>query len=150
RNSGDAGTTPFAVPAGAVRWMRASPRQGSTTVSPPPPILFKDCTAVGLHARLAPDGVDARLARRLPAAVLRGDLARAPAALPEVPRRLLEHVRQRTTVPRLTLLDRAVSPADGFTKYLFWGDGDGEFEAVRIPLLHRPGKEKYVVCVSSQ
>src|SRR6202011_6161410 len=24
------------------------------------------------------------------------------------------------------------------------------FEAVRIPLLHRPGDEKYVVCVSSQ
>src|SRR5438105_3925402 len=113
------------------------------------PILFKDCTAEGLHARLAAHGVSVRLARRLQAAVLRGDLTVAPAAMPEVPRRLLEQVRQRTTVPRLMLLDRAVA-ADGFTKYLFKGDGEGEFEAVRIPLLHRPGKEKYVVCVSSQ
>src|SRR5262249_17152277 len=28
--------------------------------------------------------------------------------------------------------------------------GPEPFEAVRIPLLHRPGDEKYVVCVSSQ
>src|SRR5262249_21677356 len=63
---------------------------------------------------------------------------------------LLERVRAATRVPRLTLLDKRTSPTDGFTKYLFRGDGDGDFEAVRIPLLHRPGDEKYVVCVSSQ
>src|SRR5262249_18279652 len=73
-----------------------------------------------------------------------------PATLPEVSPRLLERVRQRALIPRLTLLDRSVSPVDGFTKYLFRGDGSEAFEAVRIPLLHRPGNEKYVVCVSSQ
>ena len=34
------------------------------------PILFKDHTSTDLHARLAPLGVTARLARRLQAAVL--------------------------------------------------------------------------------
>ena len=114
------------------------------------PVRFKDHTADGLHRLLAPCGVTPRLARRLQAAVLRTDAAEAPAALPEVPRRVLEEVRRRTRVPRLTLLERAVSPRDGFAKYLFTGDGPEPFEAVRIPLLHRPGDEKYVVCVSSQ
>jgi 23S rRNA (adenine2503-C2)-methyltransferase len=114
------------------------------------PTLFKDQTADGLHQRLAPLGVTARLARRLQAAVLQRGGEAVPAALPEVPRRLLDAVRAATRVPRLELLDKVVSPRDGFAKYLFHGDGDGVFEAVRIPLLHRPGGEKYVVCVSSQ
>jgi 23S rRNA (adenine2503-C2)-methyltransferase len=112
------------------------------------PILFKDVTSAGLHERLAPLGVSPRLARRLQAAVLR--TGAVPEAMPEVPRRLLDAVRRAAHVPRLALLDRAVSPTDGFTKYLFRGDGPDPFEAVRIPLLHRPGDEKYVVCVSSQ
>ena len=113
------------------------------------PILFKDLTAVDLHARLAPLGVSARLARRLQAVVVgRGE--DVPAALPEVPRRLLDQVRAATTIPRLELLDKAISPRDGFAKYLFRGHGPEPFESVRIPLLHRPGDEKYIVCVSSQ
>jgi 23S rRNA (adenine2503-C2)-methyltransferase len=112
------------------------------------PILFKEHTADELHALLAPYGVDARLARRLQAAVLqRGGI---PEAMPEVSRRVLEQVRQRTQIPRLTMLEKVVSPTDGFTKYLFRGEGPEAFETVRIPLLHRPGDEKYVVCVSSQ
>ena len=111
-------------------------------------ILFKDHTAEDLHALLAPHGVSARLARRLQAAVLqRGGI---PEQMPEVPRRLLETVRQTTRIPRLTLIEKVVSPTDGFAKYLFRGDGPEAFEAVRIPLLHRPGDEKYVLCVSSQ
>ena len=58
--------------------------------------------------------------------------------MPETSPRLLERVRQATRVPRLTLLEKRVSPTDGFTKYLFQGDGPEPFEAVRIPLLHRP------------
>ncbi|HEY7311809.1 MAG TPA: radical SAM protein [Gemmataceae bacterium] len=112
------------------------------------PILFKDHPADELHALLEPHGVSARLARRLQAAVLqRGGI---PDAMPEVPRRLLEQVRGVTRIPQLTRLEKVVSPADGFAKYLFRGDGPEAFEAVRIPLLHRPGDEKYVVCVSSQ
>jgi 23S rRNA (adenine2503-C2)-methyltransferase len=113
-------------------------------------VVFKDQTSDELQARLAPLGVSARLARRLQAAVLRRGADDVPATLPEVSPRLLESVRQRVVIPRLTLLDRSVSSVDGFTKYLFRGDGPEAFEAVRIPLLHRPGDEKYVVCVSSQ
>jgi 23S rRNA (adenine2503-C2)-methyltransferase len=114
-----------------------------------PPLLFKDHTAAGLHAYLAPLGVSPRLARRLQAAVLQRG-GEVPAEMPETSPRLLERVRRATRVPRLTLLETRVSPTDGFAKYLFQGDGPDPFEAVRIPLLHRPGDEKYVVCVSSQ
>jgi 23S rRNA (adenine2503-C2)-methyltransferase len=114
-----------------------------------PPTLFKDHTAAGLYERLAVLGVSAALARRLQAAVLRGS-GEVPRELPEVSPRLLDRVRAATTVPRLTLAEKAVSPADGFAKYLFRGDGPEPFEAVRIPLLHRPDDRKYVVCVSSQ
>jgi 23S rRNA (adenine2503-C2)-methyltransferase len=114
------------------------------------PVLFKDVTSAGLHARLAPLGVDLRLARRLQGAVLQRGGEDVPAALPEVPRRLLEEVRRQTRVPRLEQVEKAVSPRDGFAKYLFRGDGPEPFEAVAIPLVHRPGDEKYVVCVSSQ
>jgi 23S rRNA (adenine2503-C2)-methyltransferase len=113
-------------------------------------ILFKDHTADGLHNLLAPWGVNLRLARRLQAAVLRRGLAEVPCELPEVSPRLLERVRKVALIPRLELVEKAVSPRDGFTKYLFRGDGPQAFETVRIPLLHRPHDRKYVVCVSSQ
>jgi 23S rRNA (adenine2503-C2)-methyltransferase len=116
----------------------------------PTQVRLKDCTAGELHARLASVGVSARLARRLQAAVLRDGAAEVPAAMPEVPRRVLDRVRAAAVIPRLELLDKADSPRDGFRKYLFRGDGPAPFEAVRIPLLHRPEDSKYVVCVSSQ
>jgi 23S rRNA (adenine2503-C2)-methyltransferase len=116
----------------------------------PSPLLFKEHTARELHARLAPLGVTERLARRLQSAVLKHGSAEVPAVLPEVSPRLLQSVRSATAIPRLTLLEKVVSPADGFAKYLFRGTGPEPFEAVRIPLLHRPGDEKYIVCVSSQ
>jgi 23S rRNA (adenine2503-C2)-methyltransferase len=113
------------------------------------PILFKDCTAEELHGRLGPLGVSARLARRLQGAVFQRGGA-IPVRMPEVPGRVLARVREATAIPRLTLVDKAVSPVDGFTKYLFRGTGPQPFEAVRIPLLHRPEDRKYLVCVSSQ
>lgn len=115
----------------------------------PDPIRFKDHTSVTLHEALAPLGVDARLARRLQAAVLQ-KVGCVPERMPEVPKALLGRVRDATAIPELSLIEKAVSPTDGFAKYLFRGEGEGVFEAVRIPLLHRPGDEKYVVCVSSQ
>ncbi len=111
-------------------------------------ILFKDLTAPELHARLAPLGVSPRLARRLQTAVLRRD--EFPNSLPEVSDKLLARVRDEAVVPRLVRRARTVSAQDGFVKYLFQGDGPEPFETVRIPLTHRAGKEKYVVCVSSQ
>ncbi len=114
------------------------------------PVLFKDHTAEGLHRSLKHLGVTPRLARRLQHAVVRAGAAEVPAALPEVSPRLLQRVREATRIPRLKLLEKCVSPTDGFAKYLFEGDGPDPLEAVRIPLLHRPGHEKYIVCVSSQ
>ena len=112
------------------------------------PILLKNLTATELHAALAPLGVSPRLARRLQAAVLRRD--EFPAELPEVSGALLERVRAAVQLPRLECLDRRVSPRDGFAKILFRGAGPEPFEAVEIPLAHRPGQEKTIVCVSSQ
>ena len=113
-------------------------------------VLFKDHTADELHQRLAALGVSARLARRLQSAVVQRGLAAVPTELDEVSPRLLERVRAATAVPTLKTIEQRTSPTDGFTKYLFQGDGPEVFEAVRIPLLHRPGDEKYIVCVSSQ
>ena len=113
------------------------------------PIRFKDHTAESLHQALTHLGVDARLARRLQAAVMQ-KVGHVPEQMPEVPRRRLDEVRHATTIPRLERVEKVVSPTDGFAKYLFRGEGDGVFEAVRIPLMHRPGDEKYIVCVSSQ
>jgi 23S rRNA (adenine2503-C2)-methyltransferase len=113
-------------------------------------IHFKEHTADELHARLAHLGVTPRLARRLQNAIVRQGAAEVPRTMDEVSPKVLQRVREATDVPRLTLIERSVSPTDGFAKYLFQGDGPDPFEAVRIPLLHRPGDEKYVVCVSSQ
>jgi 23S rRNA (adenine2503-C2)-methyltransferase len=114
------------------------------------PVRMKDVTAAELHELLAAQGVTPRLARRLQATVLQRGTNAIPDRLPEVSRHLLEKVRQAVTVPSLTLLDKAISERDGFTKYLFRGEGGEPFETVRIPLLHRPNDLKYVVCVSSQ
>ena len=115
-----------------------------------PPLQLKNCTAAELHAGLAHLGVSARLARRLQAAIFQRRAAAIPAQLPEVSAQLLARVREATEIPQLKLLEKAVSPTDAFAKYLFQGDGPEPFETVRIPLMHRPGDEKYIVCVSSQ
>lgn len=111
-------------------------------------ILLKSLTAEQLHARLAHLGVTPRLARQIQgAAVRRGEFLDA---VPGVSPKTLRAVRAEALIPHLTLLDKVASPQDGFTKYLFRGEGPEPFEAVRIPLLHRPDDCKYVVCVSSQ
>jgi 23S rRNA (adenine2503-C2)-methyltransferase len=113
-------------------------------------ILLKDQTAVELHAALRDVGVTERLARKLQSDVLRKNATEIPAAVPEVSPRVLAAVRERVSIPQLKLLDKVVSPRDSFAKYLFQGEGTEPFEAVRIPLLHRPDDLKYIVCVSSQ
>ena len=57
---------------------------------------------------------------------------------------------EKVVVPSIKRIAKAVSSDDGFARYLFQGDDESTFEAVRIPLTHKEGKEKYVVCVSSQ
>jgi 23S rRNA (adenine2503-C2)-methyltransferase len=114
------------------------------------PILLKDCTSAQLHRRLAVLGVTPRLARRLQAAAVARGAEEIPATLSEVSPGLLARVRETAAVPHLEILETATSSADGFRRYLFRGRGAEPFEAVRIPLLHRPGDEKYIACVSSQ
>lgn len=112
------------------------------------PILLKNLTAEQLHAALAPIGVTLRQARQIhAAAVRRGSL---PSTNEGIAGSLLDEVARRVEIPNLTLLEKQVSPQDGFAKYLFAGDDPEPFEAVRIPLLHKPDDRKYVVCVSSQ
>ncbi|RPI79121.1 MAG: radical SAM protein [Planctomycetaceae bacterium] len=113
-------------------------------------ILLKDQTATELAAALADLAPPDRLVRQLHSAAVRRNATEIPVELPNTSRRLLERVRERVRIPRLTLREKVVSPQDGFAKYLFAGEGAGEFEAVRIPLLHRPDDQKYIVCVSSQ
>jgi len=113
-------------------------------------IFLKDITSTELSQALAELNPPERLVRQLHAAAVRRNMTEVPAELPNFSRRLLSAIGERVAIPRLTLVDKIVSPRDGFAKYLFQGEGAGQFEAVRIPLLHRPGDEKYVVCVSSQ
>ncbi len=47
----------------------------------------------------------------------------------------------------LEVVERATDPSDGFVKYLFRGEGDDLFEAVRIPL---NAPDRFTVCLSSQ
>ena len=112
------------------------------------PILLKDVTADQLYEGLSGAGVSERLARQIQAAaVRRGEI---PRSVPGISAKVLEEVRRLTFIPHLTLARKIVSPKDGFCKYLFRGDGPEAFEAVRIPLMHRPQDRKYIVCVSSQ
>lgn len=112
------------------------------------PILLKDCTTDELHAGLAPLGVPIELTRQVQLAAMR--IEEVPQSVRGRWTKRLAAVRRAVVVPRLQLVDRKVSPVDGFAKYLFEGDGPDRFEAVRIPLLHRPEDRKYIVCVSSQ
>lgn len=111
-------------------------------------LLLKNQTSAGLHAALAHLGVTPRLARQMQVAAVRRE--EYPAVGPGLPARLHAEIRALARIPRLTQIEKAVSPRDGFAKYLFRGEGPGLFEAVRIPLLHRAHDRKYVVCVSSQ
>jgi 23S rRNA (adenine2503-C2)-methyltransferase len=114
----------------------------------PAAVTFKDLTMDEVYQNLSPLGVAPRLARLFQVnAVRKGEY---PDLAPGVSKRVLEEVRRQTIIPHLTLVDKVVSPQDGFAKYLFRGRRPDVFEAVRIPLLHRPEDPKYVVCVSSQ
>lgn len=113
-------------------------------------LLFKDQTAAELTEQLQDLKPPEQLIRKLQVAVVKNGANEVPAEIPQFSKYLLAKIRKRVTVPRLKLVDKVVSPEDGFAKYLFTGDGPGQFEAVRIPLLHRPEDKKYVICVSSQ
>lgn len=110
--------------------------------------LLGNTTSVQMHADLAHLGLTPRMARQIQVSVVRHGVL--PDPLPGLSSKMLDRVRQATRIPVLDLLGKTASPKDGFTKYLFKGDGAEPFETVCIPLLHRPGDEKCVVCVSCQ
>lgn len=108
------------------------------------PFLLANTTADGLVSL----GLTPRQARQIQVSVIRRGML--PEPLPGLSSKLLERVRSHTTIPRLERINKMVSPQDGFIKYLFRGEGPELFEAVCIPLLHRPEDRKCIVCVSSQ
>ena len=93
-------------------------------------------------------GMTLRLARKLQSSALRHGVW--PEDDSTISQRWLGEIRRHLCIPRLTLVDRRLSASDGFCKYLFAADDGARFEAVLIPLAHRPGAAKAVVCVSSQ
>lgn len=111
-------------------------------------VYLNDHPSAQLHEALAGAGVTPQAARRLLRTALRsGGL---PEAAPGFSAAVRARVAAVASVPRLERLERVVSPTDGFVRYLFRGAGPQSFEAVRIPLLHRPDDPKYVVCISCQ
>jgi len=113
-------------------------------------LLFKDYTSSELAEKLVDLPIPAGLVRKLQAAAVRRGSTDIPNELPTVSPRLLSQIKQRARIPHLEMIDKRVSAEDGFAKYLFRSEAEGQFEAVRIPLLHREDDRKYVVCVSSQ
>ena len=111
-------------------------------------ITLKDQGSQQLARELAQFGGDIGLARRLLAAAVRR--SEFPPVGPGLSAAKRAELQAGCRMPSLALLDRVESPSDGFTRYLFSGDTEGQFEAVRIPLLHRKGDEKYVACISCQ
>jgi 23S rRNA (adenine2503-C2)-methyltransferase len=105
-------------------------------------------TSQALAEKYAALGMTPRLARRLLSSALRRGAW--PTDDTTLSSRWLEHLRGELHIPELTLLERRVSPSDGFTKYLFSSPDGARFEAVLIPLLHRPENPKAIVCVSTQ
>jgi 23S rRNA (adenine2503-C2)-methyltransferase len=113
-------------------------------------MLLKDHPTEDLATHTADWGLQPTVVRKLQSIALKRRAAELPPLLDGVARHKWERVLAEFSIPHLTLLEKAVSPTDGFAKYLFRGEDGAPFEAVRIPLLHRPGDEKYIVCVSSQ
>jgi 23S rRNA (adenine2503-C2)-methyltransferase len=106
---------------------------------------------------LAPEGVTLEEARRLYAfhvqhrlrPELRSERARSKPAdwsVRHVAKAKRLAAEQRLARPTLEVVERKVSPTDGFLKYLFRLHDGPLVEAVRIPIFG----EKYTVCLSSQ
>ncbi len=127
------------------RYLTPVRRSGKLCVMSEP---ISNFTSQELAEHFAAFGMTPRLARRLQSSSLRRGAW--PVEDTTLSARWLERIRQELYIPALTVVDRCVSPADGFTKYLFASADDARFESVLIPLLHRPDDPKGIVCVSAQ
>jgi 23S rRNA (adenine2503-C2)-methyltransferase len=90
-------------------------------------------------------GIDLADARRIHAAVMRGESLDKP--LRGVRRISLQRVREMTEIPTLTEVHQAESREDPFRKWVLAGADGKTFETVRIPL-EKEGR--FSACVSSQ
>lgn len=108
-------------------------------------LLLKNQTAEELHRQLS---ITLGPARMIQALVVRA--GKLPDSQDGLSKPFLKSIRESTEIPNLTIPDKAVSPQDGFVKYLLQGNGPEPFEALRIPLLHHEEDQKYIACVSSQ
>lgn len=114
-------------------------------------MLLKNHTTDELTELTAAWNLRPRVLRQLQSLGIKNGAVEFPTLPPDgVAKRDWEKIVAGITIPHLQVLEKVVSPFDDFAKYLFKGAGDEPFEAVRIPLLHRPGDEKYIICVSSQ
>jgi 23S rRNA (adenine2503-C2)-methyltransferase len=111
-------------------------------------IILNDSSSRDLARLLTPLGINAGQARRILAAAVRR--SEFPPVGPGLSAEALATLQQNCRIPQVQLIERVESASDGFVRYLFSGEGEGRFEAVRIPLMHRAGDEKYVVCISCQ
>lgn len=112
-------------------------------------ILMKNHTSSELFELLSPLGCDERLARRLQSSVVKRKNPRIEYLI-HSKKKVMEKVMECTSVPALSLQEKQTSRIDGFTKYLFKSSDECCFEAVRIPLLYGDGRDRFIVCVSSQ
>ena len=112
------------------------------------PEPISNFTSQELAERYAPLGLTPRLARKLLSSALRRGAW--PTDDTTLSAQWLKRIQGGLLIPELTVLERRVSPADGFAKYLFSAPDGARFEAVAIPLAHRDKGPKTIVCVSSQ
>ena len=108
---------------------------------------LKQATSTELHNAFSSEGITPGIARRIQGAVFR--TGSFPVSLPEISPSLLSKISPFCAVPSLNV-SGAFESSDGFKRYLLSSDDGEVFESVRIPIMNRPGKESYVVCVSSQ
>lgn len=116
-------------------------------------MFLKDLTTEELIAGLGQNGtaITPRMARQIQTLIFKHGQQSLPESAPkDFGHAKWRSVRQAVHVPQLKIIEKTVSPFDGFARYLFAGPDDQGFEAVRIPLLHKPGDEKYIVCASTQ
>ena len=114
-------------------------------------MILKNLTTDQLASSGAILGMSPRHARQIQTLVFKhGCKAMPEAALSEISKLKWKSFVEAIQIPHLRQVEKIVSPYDGFAKYLFEGIDAQRFEAVRIPLLHRPGDEKFIVCVSTQ
>jgi 23S rRNA (adenine2503-C2)-methyltransferase len=111
-------------------------------------LIFKGITASDLFGEYKSLGLNIRGARKIQGAVLRK--GEVPSYLADVSYKVLDRIKSEVRIPNLRIAEKIVSSLDGFAKYAFQSDDGSEFEAVRIPIMHRQEDKKYVVCVSSQ